>query len=78
VESENDGSSKTDSTLHMASASLSPVTFAVDLGIFMKSRRNKKKQSSFTTLHGVMLSLVIAVFVGLIFVLVVLYYHPSE
>jgi len=44
----------------------------------MKSRRIKKKTSSFTTLHGIALSLAIAVFVGLIFVLVVLYYHPPE
>jgi hypothetical protein len=57
---------------------LEPMTFAMDLGIFMKSRRTKRKQSSFTTLHGIVLSLAIAVFVGLIFVLVVLYYHPPE
>jgi archaellum biogenesis protein FlaJ (TadC family) len=37
--------------------------------------RRKKKQSSFTTLHGILLSLAVAAFVGLIFVLVVIYYH---
>jgi len=42
----------------------------------VKIKKSKKKQSSFTTLHGILLSLAIAVFVGGIFVLVVLYYHP--
>lgn len=44
----------------------------------MTVRKKKKKQSSFTTLNGIVLSLAIAAFVGLIFVLVVLYYHPPE
>jgi len=35
----------------------------------------KRKQTSFTTLHGILLSLAIAAVVGLIFVLVVVYYH---
>jgi uncharacterized membrane protein YidH (DUF202 family) len=41
--------------------------------------KKKKKQTSFTTLHGILLSLAIAAVVGLIFVLVVVYYHsPSD
>jgi hypothetical protein len=55
-----------------------PLRFAAALGIRMRGRKNKKKQSSFTTLHGIVLSLAIAAFVGLIFVLVALYYHPPE
>jgi hypothetical protein len=43
---------------------------------FIMAKKRKKKQSSFTILHGILLSLAIAVFVGGIFVLVVLYYHP--
>jgi len=42
---------------------------------FIKVRKRKKKQSSFTTLHGILLSLAIAAVVGLIFGLVVVYYH---
>jgi uncharacterized membrane protein YidH (DUF202 family) len=42
---------------------------------FIKVRKRKKKQSSFTTLHGILLSLAIALFVGIIFVLVAVYYH---
>jgi hypothetical protein len=45
---------------------------------FIKLRKRKKKQSSFTTLHGFVLSFAIAAFVGLTFLLVVLYYHPSH
>jgi uncharacterized membrane protein YidH (DUF202 family) len=41
-----------------------------------KIKKRKKTQSSFTTLHGILLSLAIAVLVGGIFVLVVIYYHP--
>ena len=44
----------------------------------IKARKRKKRQSLFTTLHGILLSLAIAEFVGLIFVLVVLYWHPPE
>jgi|GEM_PF-6076549 len=43
---------------------------------FKRLKKRKKKQSSFTTLHGVLLSLAIAALVGGIFVLVVVYYHP--
>ena len=45
---------------------------------FIKARKRTKRQSSFTTLHGILLSLAIAGFVGLIFVLVVLYWHPPQ
>jgi len=44
---------------------------------FMKIKKRKKKQSSFTTLHGILLSLTIAALVGGVFVLVVVYYHPN-
>jgi uncharacterized membrane protein YidH (DUF202 family) len=45
------------------------------MATFIKLRKGKRKQSSFTTLHGILLSLAIAVFVGIIFVLVAVYYH---
>jgi hypothetical protein len=47
---------------------------------FMKGRKRKrkKKQSSFTTLHGIVLSVSIGLFVGLLFLLVALYWHPPE
>jgi hypothetical protein len=48
------------------------------MATFIKARKRKKTQSSFTTLHGILLSLAIAGFVGLIFVLVVLYWHPPQ
>jgi uncharacterized membrane protein len=48
------------------------------MAAFMKGRKRKKKQSSFTTLHGIVLSLSIGAFVGLVFLLVILYYHPAE
>ena len=35
---------------------------------FMKIKKKKKKQSSFTTLHGILLSLAIAILVGGLFV----------
>jgi len=47
----------------------------VHMASFIKVRKRKKKQSSFTTLHGILLSLAIAAVVGLIFGLVVVYYH---
>lgn len=43
---------------------------------FMKVKKRKKKQSSFTNLHGILLSLALAAFVGLVFLLVGLYYNP--
>ena len=43
---------------------------------FIKLKKRKKKQTSFTTLHGILLPLAIAAFVGVIFILVVIYYHP--
>lgn len=46
------------------------------MATFIKVKKRKKKQSSFTTLHGILLSLAIAAFVGVTFILVVLYYHP--
>jgi uncharacterized membrane protein YidH (DUF202 family) len=46
---------------------------------FRRVNKRKKKQTSFTTLHGILLSLAIAAVVGLIFVLVVVYYHsPAD
>jgi len=44
----------------------------------MKAAKKKKKQSSFTTRQGIILSLSIGVLVGVIFLLVVLYWHPPE
>lgn len=44
------------------------------MAAFMK--RGKKKQSSFTTLHGIILSLAIAALVGTIFVLIALFWRP--
>jgi hypothetical protein len=42
-------------------------------------RRKKKKQSSFSTLHGIILSITIAALVGIIFVLIALFWHsPVE
>jgi hypothetical protein len=43
-----------------------------------KKRKRKKNESSFTTLHGIVLSLAIGTFVGLVFLLVALYWHPPE
>jgi uncharacterized ion transporter superfamily protein YfcC len=43
-----------------------------------KRKRRKKNESSFTTLHGIVLSLAIGTFVGLVFLLVALYWHPPE
>ncbi len=44
------------------------------MAVFIK--RRKKKQSSFTTLHGIILSIAIAALVGTIFVLIALFWHP--
>jgi uncharacterized membrane protein len=47
----------------------------------MKARRKKKRkknESSFTTLHGIVLSLAIGAFVALVFLLVALYWHPHD
>jgi ABC-type nitrate/sulfonate/bicarbonate transport system permease component len=44
----------------------------------MKLRKRKRKESSFTTLQGIVLSLAIAAVVGVLFVLVVVYYRPPE
>jgi len=54
-----------------------PVNFEAEFyrASFIKLRKRKKKQSSFTALHGILLSLATAVFVGIIFVLVAIYYH---
>jgi len=41
-----------------------------------KRRKKKKNESSFTTFHGIVLSLAIGAFVGLVFLLVALYWHP--
>jgi archaellum biogenesis protein FlaJ (TadC family) len=46
------------------------------MAAFMK--RRKKKQSSFTTFHGIILSLAIAALVGTIFVLIALFWRPPE
>src|SRR5208283_806882 len=63
---------------HFCTTSLETVNLKAQFSMttFIKIKKRKKKQSSFTTLHGILLSLVIAAFVGLIFVLVVVYYHP--
>ncbi len=44
----------------------------------MKAAKKKKKPSSLTTRQGIVLSLSIGVLVGIIFLLVVLYWHPPE
>jgi uncharacterized membrane protein len=41
-----------------------------------KKKKKKKNESSFTTFHGIVLSLAIGTFVGLVFLLVALYWHP--
>jgi len=43
-----------------------------------RKKKRKKNESSFTTLHGIVLSLAIGTFVGLVFLLVALYWHPPE
>jgi uncharacterized membrane protein len=43
-----------------------------------RKRKRKKKKSSFSTLQGIILSLSIGGLVGLVFLLVVLYWHPAE
>jgi uncharacterized ion transporter superfamily protein YfcC len=43
-----------------------------------KKRKRKKNESSFTTLHGIVLCLAIGTFVALVFLLVGLYWHPPE
>jgi uncharacterized membrane protein len=43
-----------------------------------KKRKRKKNESSFTTLHGIVLSLSIGAFVALVFLLVALYWHPPN
>jgi hypothetical protein len=42
----------------------------------MKAAKRKKKQTSFSTRQGIVLSLSIGALVGLIFLLVILYWHP--
>jgi hypothetical protein len=44
----------------------------------MKAAKKKKEQSSLTTRQGIILSLSIGLLVGVIFLLVVLYWHPPE
>ncbi|MGA9973864.1 MAG: hypothetical protein WBP98_03595 [Candidatus Sulfotelmatobacter sp.] len=44
----------------------------------MKAGTKRKKESSLTTRQGIFLSLAIGALVALIFVLVVLYWHPPE
>ncbi len=41
-------------------------------------KKKKKNESSFTTFHGIVLSLAIGAFVGLVFLLVALYWHPPH
>jgi hypothetical protein len=48
--------------------------YVLPMAAFMK--RKKRKQSSFTTLHGIILSVAIAALVGTIFVLIALFWHP--
>jgi hypothetical protein len=43
-----------------------------------KNKKRKRNESSFTTFHGIVLSLAIGAFVGLVFLLVVLYWHPPS
>ena len=47
-------------------------------GVMKVKKKKKKNESSFTTLHGIVLSLAIGAFVGLVFLLVALYWHPPE
>jgi hypothetical protein len=44
----------------------------------MKGRKKKRSESSFTTLHGIVLSLAIGALVAVVFLLVVLYWRPPE
>jgi hypothetical protein len=43
-----------------------------------RKKKRKKNESSFTTLHGIVLCLAIGTFVALVFLLVGLYWHPPE
>jgi hypothetical protein len=45
---------------------------------FIGIKKRKRKQSSFTTLHGIIVSLAIGAFVAIVFLLVSLYWHPPE